>query len=175
MISTLSVIFTIFVLDIYFNHDDEEPVPEWAQKLTRSVLAPVACWHVTCCSNRQISPATDDEIKSESTVATDTSNSKTKFVNDTNSRTKFANVKGTNLPTKLPRTTKSVTHMNGKVPEEKYVREVSSVSSIGERNYKWKEIALILDRCFMYVFIFLVAIPSIVCLALMVAKYSEYD
>ena len=43
-----------------------------------------------------------------------------------------------------------------------------------EQMYKWKEIALILDRFFMYTFIFLVATVSIVCLSLLVAAYNNY-
>lgn len=153
MISTLSVIFTIFVLDIYFNYEEEEQVPDWAQKLTRNFLAPLACWHVRCGGRRQISPAADEDMKSEATV------SKVNPKLSNNSR-------------------RPTTQMNGKVkilPDEKLGREESTASSVEERTYKWKDVALILDRCFMYLFIFLVGIPSIVCLALMIAQYQEYN
>jgi hypothetical protein len=36
--------------------------------------------------------------------------------------------------------------------------------------YSWKEVALILDRCFMYLFIFLVIVTSIVCLGILASK-----
>ena len=156
MISALSVVFTIFVLDIYFNHEEEEPVPEWAQTFTRSVLAPIACWHTKCGSRRQVAPASYEEKNSER------KNSVSKLTNNTNSRPHV----------------KPAAKMHGKVkilPDKKLGREESILSSGDEeRRYNWKDIALILDRCFMYLFMLLVGIPSLICLALIVAHYHTY-
>ncbi|WAR09698.1 ACHE-like protein, partial [Mya arenaria] len=44
MLSTLSVIFTIVVLDIYFNHDDDEAPTDWLQKFTKYFLVKITCW-----------------------------------------------------------------------------------------------------------------------------------
>ncbi|XP_052231622.1 acetylcholine receptor subunit beta-like isoform X1 [Dreissena polymorpha] len=63
MLSTLSVVFTIVVLDIYFNHADDETPPSWLQNLTRHFLVKVTCWKgVTCCSKPKVSPGGDGEI-----------------------------------------------------------------------------------------------------------------
>ena len=43
-----------------------------------------------------------------------------------------------------------------------------------EQKYQWKEIALILDRFFMYIFMFTVVIVSVVCLSLLVSAYNNY-
>ena len=160
MISALSVIFTIFVLDIYFNYEEEESVPDWAQKLTRSVLAPLACWHVKCGSRRQVSPADYEEKNSDgkNSVSTVTTVNPTLNNNTSRHRRPAAKMRG-----------------NVKIlPDEKLGREESNVSSGDERQYMWKDIALILDRCFMYLFMLLVGIPSIICLALMAAHYQDY-
>ena len=162
MISTLSVIFTVVVLDVAFNHEDEEEVPEWAQKLTRYFMAPIACWHVKCCGNdKKVSPATDEEMESVGPTSKDQN----------------SNVKISNKTKNTPHMNVLTPNMNGdvKTHDQNLEREASSVPFRGKRKYTWKEIALIMDRCFMYIFIVLVIVPSIVCLALMVAKYSEYD
>jgi len=44
MLSTLSVILTIIVLDVYFNHDDDESPPIWLQKFTKCFLVKITCW-----------------------------------------------------------------------------------------------------------------------------------
>ena len=149
MISTLSVIFTIVVLDIYFNHDEEEPVPEWTQKFTRNFLVPITCWRgnsPTCCTAEKVSPADAD----------DHSKSLTKL-NVTESKPNTPPKGRTELET------------NGRIryPDDKYKNCFSGLES--ERKYKWKEIALILDRCFMYIFIFLVVTASILCLSLLIS------
>ena len=158
MISALSVVFTIFVLDIYFNYEEEEQVPDWAQKLTRSVLAPIACWHTKCGSRRQVSPAAYEEKDSEEKNSVNSH-----MANNTNSH-------NNRLKPAAKRREKVKI-----LPDKKLGREESVVSSDEEeRQYKWKDIALILDRCFMYLFMLLVGIPSLICLALIVAHYHNY-
>ena len=158
MISTLSVIFTVVVLDVAFNHEEEEKVPEWAQILTRAFMAPIACWHVKCCGNRQITPMRDEEMIPIKAAPNGNNNNE-----DT-----------PNKANKSP-------YINGKVKmqEENSERKKSPwccCSNNGQKRvYTWKEIGLIMDRCFMYIFIALVTIPSIVCLSLLIAKYAEYD
>ena len=39
-----------------------------------------------------------------------------------------------------------------------------------DKYYSWKEVALILDRFFMYAFIFMVAVSSSVCLSILASK-----
>ena len=154
MISALSVIFTIVVLDIYFNHDEEEAVPEWAQKFTRSFLVPITCWKgncPTCCSGEQVSPAVDDD-KSKSMTRLNATSSKPSS----------------------PRKGRNKSESNGGMsyPDDKYRDSLSGVLS--EQKFKWKEIALILDRFFMYIFIFLVVSVSIICISLLISAYSSY-
>lgn len=43
-------------------------------------------------------------------------------------------------------------------------------SSEDEKYYNWKEVALILDRTFMYLFIVMIAVSTIVCLAILASK-----
>lgn len=40
-----------------------------------------------------------------------------------------------------------------------------------KKMYSWKEVALIIDRCFMYLFIFLTVVVTVVCLAILASKY----
>ncbi|WAR09725.1 ACHB-like protein, partial [Mya arenaria] len=56
MLSNLSVIFTIVVLDIYFNHDDDEAPPDWLQKFTKYFLVNITCW-----KGRKVALTDDDE------------------------------------------------------------------------------------------------------------------
>lgn len=152
MISALSVIFTIVVLDIYFNHDDEEPVPDWTQNLTRKFLVRITFWkghRPTCCCRDQVSP-TDDETEKSMTRLSQM-NSKP------NSETKKM---------KLPLDGMDV------YSGSKYKDNISAKTE--EQTYQWKEIALILDRFFMYIFMFTVIIVSVVCLSLLVAAYNNY-
>ncbi|XP_052257680.1 neuronal acetylcholine receptor subunit alpha-3-like isoform X1 [Dreissena polymorpha] len=81
MLSTLSVVFTIVVLDIYFNHADDETPPSWLQNLTRHFLVKVTCWKgrgsgMTCCSKPKVSP--DSEILTLNEI-TDKSETKDKW------------------------------------------------------------------------------------------------
>ena len=156
MISALSVIFTIVVLDIYFNHDEEEPVPEWAQNLMRKVLVPVTCWKGncrTCCSGKPVSPAKDGDVEKSLTKL------------QANSSKPNSAMKGRANPLK-----------NGNVvqPEDQYGKRESAYATEPETAYKWKEIALVLDRFFMYIFVFLVLTTSIVCLSLLISAYNMY-
>ena len=152
MISALSVIFTIVVLDIYFNHDDEEPVPEWTQNLTRKFLVRVTFWkghRPWCCCQDQVSP-TDDETEKSMTR-----------LSQINSKPNSATNKR-----KLPFDGMDV------YPGNNYKDKVPAKTD--EQMYQWKEIALILDRFFMYIFMFTVVTVSVVCLSLLVAAYNNY-
>ena len=51
-------------------------------------------------------------------------------------------------------------------------KDIDSLSN--NKVYTWKEIALLMDRCFLFAFIFLVVTASIVCLALLASAYHMY-
>ena len=158
MISALSVISTIIVLDIYFNHDDEEPVPEWAQTLTRKFFIPVTCWHGNlpkCCSGEPVSPARDgDEEKSLTKLRPNSS-------------------KPNSASTIASRKTKLQNNGNIVEQDDNYGRKVMYATE-PHKAYKWKEIALVLDRFFLYVFVILVVTASVVTLSLLISEYNSY-
>ncbi|XP_052812727.1 acetylcholine receptor subunit beta-like isoform X2 [Mya arenaria] len=137
MLSTLSVIFTIVVLDIYFNHDDDEAPPDWLQKFTKIFLVNITCWKgEACCRQGKVKPSTG----SDSRIAlVDLDN-----VNDAKTRI--------NSPSGKVPLTDDENEENTK-PDEKY--------------YSWKEVALILDRFFMYLFVFMVFTVTVVCLSIL--------
>ena len=147
--SALSVIFTIVVLDVYFNSDDEEEVPEWLQKFTNSVLVRIMCWNTTCCKSKQVAPfneKTSLKIEKDMQVL-----SYGKYKDGT----KDLDSKGKNkLDTASPE------------------KDIDSLSN--NKVYTWKEIALLMDRCFLFAFIFLVVTASVVCLALLASAYHMY-
>ena len=148
MTSALSVILTIIVLDVYFNADDDEEVPEWLQKFTRSFLVRMACWNVTCCKRKQVSPSDNDHLY-----------------------LKTINVKNNVLFGKRKDDIKPI---DSKGKEKLAKDKIESESEIMKdmKVYTWKEIALLMDKCFMFVFIGLVLIASIVCLALLASAQN---
>lgn len=145
MLSTLSVIFTIVVLDIYFNHEDDDQPPAWLQSFTRIFLVRMSMWKGTsCCKRQTVSPG--DGV---------------------------AEINISSLQDKLP-----ITDIDGDVNENKLFKpktfnnlDVNTKEEDEDVNmYSWKEVALILDRCFMYLFIFLTVVVTVVCLAILIAK-----
>lgn len=137
MLSALSVVFTILVLDVYFNSDDDEEVPDWLQKFTRSFLVRITCSKVKCCNRKQISPTNDSQEHI--------------FVKDTLKKGKqFANENGDG-------------YLNVKKNDESDTKV-----------YTWKEIAMLLDKFFIVLFISLVSIASVVCLSVLVSAWSRY-
>ena len=58
VLSALSVILTIFVLDVYFKSDDVT-VPDWLQAFTRRFLVRVTCSNITCSSQGKVAPDFD--------------------------------------------------------------------------------------------------------------------
>ena len=148
MMSALSVIFTIIVLDIYFNSDDDEEIPDWLQRFTRKVLVPVTCLNVTCFKRKQVSPMNDstDILTEESLKLEKDKNGFAESINGSNNL-------GSNKK---------------EISDTKYGPK-GSENNTAEKLYKWKEMALLMDRCFLIVFILLVLIASVVCLALLVS------
>ncbi|XP_053385791.1 acetylcholine receptor subunit beta-like [Mercenaria mercenaria] len=140
MLSTLSVVFTIVVLDIYFNHDDDEEPPRWVQTLTRVLLVKMSMWKgEKCCRKPKVNP------QKRSTLTA--SNSKLPLddmAHDANARPRF---RGTHMEL-----------MDVDQPVHGHQKEDDV------KLYSWKEVALIMDRCFMYLFIFLVLVTTVVCL-----------
>ena len=137
MMSALSVVFTIIVLDVYFNSDDDEEVPDWLQKFTRSFLVRITCSKVKCCKRKQVSPTNDSQ---EHIFVKDTSKKGKPFINK-NGDEYFDTGKHDHSDTKV---------------------------------YTWKEIALLLDKFFIVLFILLVSIVSVVCLSVLVSAWSGY-
>lgn len=148
MLSTLSVIFTIVVLDIYFNHADDEEPPKWIQTLTRNFLVRVAMWKGTsCCKRQRVNPRTDG-------YGTDSNSSRVKLQLDKLSNDNNGNVRMV------------------KVKPEFKNEDAEDEKDQGDnvKMYSWKEVALILDRCFMYLFIFLVVLVTVICLAVLASR-----
>ena len=134
-LSALSVILTIFVLDVYFKSDDET-VPDWLQSLTQGFLVRVTCWNDTCLSQSKVAPKCDK--------ATDESNT-----------------------FNILREASEVDH------SEKNKSGFESGNNGNKRQteplgkYKWKEIAQMLDKCFLYAYILFFVIATIVCIAVL--------
>ena len=134
-LSALSVILTIFVLDVYFKSDDKT-VPDWLQSLTHGFLVRVTCWNDTCLSQSKVAPKCDK--------ATDESNA-----------------------FDILREASEVDH------SEKNKGDFESGNNGNKRQmepmgkYKWKEIAQMLDKCFLCAYILLFVIATIVCLAVL--------
>ncbi|KAL4217015.1 hypothetical protein ACF0H5_023471 [Mactra antiquata] len=143
MLSTLSVIFTIVVLDIYFNHSDDEEPPTWFQKFTRIFLVRFAMWKGHgCCQKTKVDnvPSAEDGLNTEHKI-------------NTPGNTSFAFSK------------------SNTVLEKEAIKNddsTGSESSEPECIYSWKEVALILDRCFMYLFIFAVVVTTLICLVILI-------
>ncbi|XP_052813070.1 acetylcholine receptor subunit beta-like [Mya arenaria] len=136
MLSNLSVIFTIVVLDIYFNHDDDEAPPDWLQKFTKYFLVNITCWKgEACCKQGKVRPSNG----SEPHISLDDLNK----VNDDKRMIKS------------PGRKVALTDDD----EENAKPE--------ERPYSWKEVALILDRFFMYLFVLLVFTVTAVSLSIL--------
>ncbi|XP_052812696.1 acetylcholine receptor subunit beta-like isoform X1 [Mya arenaria] len=140
MLSTLSVIFTIVVLDIYFNHDDDEAPTDWLQKFTKYFLVKITCWKGgACCRQGKVKPSN----VSDSRIALVDLD---KVIDDNIDRY------SPGRKVALPEDDDDNDEKNKK-PEE--------------RHYSWKEVALILDRFFMYLFVFLVVTVTVVCLSIL--------
>ena len=58
MVSALSVICTIIVLDVYFKTEDDTEVPEWLQKFVR-----VTCWNAKVFCGAKISPVSEGRTR----------------------------------------------------------------------------------------------------------------
>ncbi|XP_045178295.2 acetylcholine receptor subunit beta-like isoform X2 [Mercenaria mercenaria] len=146
MLSTLSVVFTIVVLDIYFNHDDDEEPPRWVQTLTRVFLVKMSMWKgEKCCRRLKVNPKERSTLTA-STVKLPLDD----MAHDTNAKTRF---RGTHM---------ELVDVDQSEPDQQDEDDV--------KLYSWKEVALILDRCFMYLFIFLVLVTTVVCLGILASK-----
>ena len=136
MMSALSVVFTIIVLDVYFNSDEDDEVPDWLQKFTRTFLVRITCSKGTCSRRKQISPTNDSQENI--------------FVKDSLKNGKpFGNENG-----------------DGHFDSNKHNESDKKV-------YTWKEIALLLDKFFVILFISLVSIVSVVCLSILASAWAK--
>lgn len=126
LLSALSVVGTIIVLDIYFNHQDDEDIPGWLQTLARVVLVRMAMWKgASWCRKARVHP--------------------NDFAN-TPANTKFNIRKG------------------------KWIEEPSlTKNGVDKERLSWKEIALIMDRCFMYIFVFSTVICTVTCISILIS------
>ena len=131
------MVFTILVLDVYFNSEDDEEVPDWLQKFTRTFLVRITCSKVKCCKRKQINPTNESQ---ENIV-----------VNDSLKKTKpFA------------------------IENKDGFFDIKKNNELDTKVYTWKEIALLLDKFFIVLFIFLVSIVSVVCLSVLVSAWARY-
>lgn len=125
MVSALSVIFTIFVLDVYFKTEDGTEVPERLQKFTRGFLVRVRCWHTKVSSGAKISPVSEDWTRFNMTP------------DDTWNDKKINNKYGDdNIDTKISEI---------EARSDKEQRLKAERAGLGNICYTWKEIALMMD------------------------------
>ena len=139
VLSALSVVLTISMLDVYFK-PEEDTVPNWLQSFTHSFLVRVTCWNATCSSQGKVVPNSNDVIavSNASRVLRDTSE-----LDNVDSGKKIG--------------------MNNANRSHQELK----------RTYNWKEIALMLDKSFMYIFILLVVIITVVSLAVLGLEYKR--
>ena len=65
------------------------------------------------------------------------------------------------------------TRFRGKATDVVEVNHLEADDSVDDdevKQFSWKEVALILDRCFMYLFIFLIIVTTIICLGILASK-----
>ena len=139
VLSALSVVLTIFMLDVYFK-SEEDTVPDLLQSFTHSFLVRVTCWNATCSSQGKVVPNPNDVIAVSNAF---------KALRDTSELDNVDSGK------KIERNNANRSHQELK------------------RTYNWKEIALMLDKCFMYIFILLVMIITVVFLAVLGLEYKS--
>ena len=143
ILSALSVIFTIFVLDAYFK-SDEATVPYWLQSITRGFLVRATCWSVACSSQTKVAP--------KENKATGKLNA-FKILREASSCELNHSEKDNNY-------IKPGIHGTKPKPE-------------ATRMFNWKEIAQMLDKCFMYTYILLFVIATILSLEILVSAYKS--
>ena len=140
-LQTLAVFLTILYLDTYFNPEDK-PVPRWLQTITSSVLSKLAC--VDCKKkNRTVSP--------NSMVISDNKRTDSPKRSDTKKNENIVSI-------------------------EEYIEDKVEVwddhkSDVTDRQYSWKEIALLLDKVTMYIYLIFVTGFTVITTCIMLVHY----
>ncbi|XP_060590873.1 neuronal acetylcholine receptor subunit alpha-6-like [Ruditapes philippinarum] len=141
-LQTLAVFLTVLYLDTYFNPDDK-PVPKWLHVVTSSVLIKLAC--VDCSrKNKKVSPNPSDMNNDSGTVP--------QHKSDYNKSEKIVSIED------------NEEDKNG-------VREANE-STPSDKEYSWKEIALLLDKVTMYIYLSLVTALTVVTACVMLVHYG---
>ena len=143
VLSALSVILTIFVLDVYFKSDDVT-VPNWLQAFTRRFLVRVTCSNITCSSQGKVAPDSDKATKGKSNAF--------KILRKSSQLDHFEKENNPVEPV--------FNDNNIPLPEAK-------------RIYNWREIAQMLDKCCMYTYIILFVIATTACLGVLGSAYNS--
>ena len=144
VLSALSVILTIFVLDVYFKPDDDN-VPNWLQSLTRGFLVRVTCWNAKCCyqgKQGKVTPASEK-----------------------------ATPVGEKNVSKVSQEADELSHFEKDKNAVGYDTVGSSPHQEIDEKFCCKEIAQMLDMCFMYTYILLFVITTAICLGVLVSAY----
>ena len=140
VLSALSVILTIFVLDVYSKPSDAS-VPDWLQSFTRGFLVRVTCWNVACTSKAKVAP---------------------KCVK--------ASAESNNF--NILREASEIDHFQrDKCSFESGIHDTKPQRE-ANRMFNWKEIAQMLDKCFVYTYVLLFMIATTVCLGVLVSAYN---
>ncbi|KAK3582645.1 hypothetical protein CHS0354_001691 [Potamilus streckersoni] len=147
-LSALTIILTIVVIDLYFNIEGDD-VPAWLNRFTHHVMVKFSCWKgTTCCSGKnRVTPTDEDKGLSSSRMIL-----KLTVSDSAKLRDKEAANEDLEKESKLSLDT-----------------TFSDESTITE--YSWKEIALIMDKCFLYIFMILVFLTTTITFIILGVNY----
>ncbi|KAK3582646.1 hypothetical protein CHS0354_001692 [Potamilus streckersoni] len=147
-LSALTVILTIVVLDLYFNIEGDD-VPAWLNRITHHVMVKFSCWKgITCCSGRnRVTPNDEDKGLSSSRMILKLN------VSD------VAKLRGKEAANESPEK-KSKLSLDTTFSDDNTIPE-----------YSWKEIALIMDKCLLYIFMILVFLATTITFIILGANY----
>ncbi|XP_060578786.1 neuronal acetylcholine receptor subunit alpha-6-like, partial [Ruditapes philippinarum] len=141
-LQTLAVFLTVIYLDTYFNPDDK-PVPKWLHTITSSVLIKLAC--VDCSRiNKKVSPNPSDMNNDSVTIP--------QHKSDYSKSEKIVSIEDY-------------------VGDRNEVWEADKPIS-SDKEYSWKEIALLLDKVTMYIYLSLVTTLTVVTACVMLVHYG---
>ncbi|XP_060071390.1 neuronal acetylcholine receptor subunit alpha-6-like [Ylistrum balloti] len=164
-LGSLSVLCTIFVLNIYFRSDEEEPIPKWLKQLTTKVIARVVCYKNRCCC------VTHKDIRIHPTSETPSTEPENITLQD---------VEKTDITTKNVRKRNK---KNDEVPLEPASPTPSSSSGtllvvqedFDEHNLTWQELSVILDRLFFVIFMSTIIVSTAVLFYLILREWINAE
>ncbi|KAL3855538.1 hypothetical protein ACJMK2_014745 [Sinanodonta woodiana] len=146
-LSALTVILTNVVLDLYFNIEGDD-VPAWLNRFTYNVMVKFSCWKgTTCCSRRnRVTPNDEDKGISSNRILK------------------------LNVPVgDLSRNAKASNE--DQVKESKMSLDTAFTDDGTIPEYTWKEIALIIDKCLLYLFMIFVFLATSITFTILGVNY----